>query len=143
MNAARKRRLELKKRIETQRKQRDARDLEQAKKPFKDPGTYKCKHKVSLFDHCKICWEELGRRPDVMEGRLRAEFKLDRVRRAFVFLKMQTIYGPKIVSVWLSIHHPTQQIQDMRKNGFWAMDLGYLTWFAPDSFTEVCFDNEI
>src|SRR5579864_9176234 len=65
MNAARKRRLELKKRIETQRKQRDARDLEQAKKPFKDPGTYKCKHKVSLFDHCKICWEELGRRPDV------------------------------------------------------------------------------
>src|SRR5579864_1155153 len=147
MNAARKRRLDLKKRIEVQKKEREA----QAEKEFREIGELKCRHKIPLSRGCKACdenfkplIEEYNNLPSTMERRLRHGFGLDRLKRAFVFTKMTTMYGtPKIVSIWLSTHHPTQQIQDMRKNGFWAVDLGYLTWFAPDSFTEVCFDNEI
>jgi hypothetical protein len=146
MNAARQRRTALKKRIEQQQKQRET----QAEKEFQALGELLCRHKIPISRSCKACddnfkplIEEYNNLPSTMERRLRHGFGLDRLKRAFVIMKTMTIYGPKIVSVWLSTHHPTQQIMDMRKIGFWAMDVGYLTWFAPDSFTEVCFDNEI
>jgi hypothetical protein len=144
MNAARHRRQALKKRIEKQRKLKET----QVQKDFKEMGELRCRHKVLLSRSCHACdenfkplIEEYNNRPETMERKLRHGFGLDRLKRALVFTKL---YGTKIkiVSIWLSTHHPTQQIMDMRKNGFWAMDCGYLTWFSGDSITEVCFDNE-
>jgi len=144
MNAARQRRQNLKKRVEQQRKQRE----DQAHKDFKSMGKLRCHHKVPLSRSCSACDEsfkplikEFNNQPETMERRLHHSFGLDRLKRALVFTKA---YGTKIkiVSIWLSTHHPTQQIMGMRKNGFWAMDCGYLTWFAPDQIVEVCFDNE-
>lgn len=135
MNAARQRRQALKRRIE---KQRQA----ELKKPYR--FRIPTKRESEKFE--KIL-ERYRNSPEGMEWKLRQEFGLDQVRRAFVFLDLPgTVVGrivlPRIVTTWLSAHNPTQKIMDMKKNGFWAWDRGYLTWFDPGHITEVCFDNE-
>lgn len=144
MNEARKRRLGLKTRIETAKKKNQ--ELED--REFELISTIPCRHGIALSRNCQACDEiisEVDREymssPEVMEARLRHEFGLDETRPAFIFLNQTWGYGPRIVSIELSIHNPTQIIMDMKKNGVWALDKGYPTWFAPEQILEVLFDD--
>jgi hypothetical protein len=143
MNDARRRRIELKKRIEAQRKIRETKFFE-----FTDTGS--CVHDIPFRKRCPECeaileeeYQKILRHPDVMENILKNKLGLNETRPAIVFIRPHHIGGIMFpVQISLSAHNPTEQIMTMRKNGFWAVDHGFLTWFGPELIQEVSFLNE-
>lgn len=143
MNDARRRRIELKKRIETQRKIRETKIFE-----FTDTGS--CSHNIPLQNQCLACEAILGteyqkilRHPDVTENILKNKLGLNDTLPAIVFIRPHIIGATMFpVQINISAHNPTEQIMTMRKNGFWAVYHGVLTWFGPELIQEVSFLNE-
>lgn len=48
---------------------------------------------------------------------------------------------PRLVRTQVSVDHATSDIAAMKRNGFWAVDCGYLTWFDGDQIAEVSLDT--
>jgi hypothetical protein len=140
MNDARRRRLALQKRIKEQQKLRESED-------FLEEGS--CIHDVSFEKTCSECeavleegFQKVMRDPEVMAWRLKNQLGLNDTLPAIAFIRPHMILAPVFpVRINLSARNPTEQIMAMRKNGFWAVDHGYLTWFGPELITEVSFLN--
>lgn len=140
MNAARQRRKALQKRIVEQQKLRDQ-DLS-----FLEGS---CIHEIPFEKTCPECeavleegFKKVMAHPDVMEYRLKSTLGLNATLPAIAFIRPHMMLAPCFpVRINLSARNPTEQIMAMRKNGFWAVDHGYLTWFGPELITEISFLN--
>jgi hypothetical protein len=139
MNDARRRRLALQKRIKEQQKLRESGDFLEGS----------CIHDIPFEKTCPECeavleqgFLKVMRHPDVMAWRLKNQLGLNDTLPAIAFIRPHMMLAPVFpVRINLSARNPTEQIMAMRKNGFWAVDHGYLTWFGPELITEVSFLN--
>ncbi len=140
MNDARRRRKALQKRIAEQHKQLESRD-------FLEEGS--CIHEIPFEKTCPECeavleqgFQKVMQHPDVMEYRLKSQLGLNDMLPAIAFIRPHMMLAPCFpVQISLPARNPTEQIMAMRKNGFWAVDHGYLTWFGPELIVEVSFLN--
>jgi len=107
-----------------------------------------CPHNI-LQEQCIAC-EEIYRKnfdrflqsPMMMEARLRRQLGLHELPiRAYVMLKCPPGCMPRLVRTQVSVDHATSDIAAMKRNGFWAVDCGYLTWFDGDQIAEVSLDT--
>ena len=149
MNDARRRRIQLKKRIEEQRKKERSKGkkaLNKIVKKFYAP----CQHGFHCASiMCPTCNKKFLRRqeqwlsqPAIMEENLRASFGLGRTVQAKIFVSPPApYYEMKLVDVTLPINKATEKIMAMKKNGFWAHDSGYPVWFPPERILEVVILN--
>lgn len=140
MNDARRRRIALRKRIVEQQKRRE--------EQFLKGEVGKCIHKISLYKKCRRCdkvleaeYQKLLSHPKIMEGMLQRQLGLLNTVPAVVLIRSYANGMPFPVRINLSARKPTEQIMNMRKNGFWAVDHGYLSWFGPELIQEVTILN--
>ena len=149
MNDARRRRIQLKKRIEEQRKKTRLLGNRMLTKIIRKLSAA-CKHGFKQgWRTCPICSEANSRRrekwlsqPAIMEENLRASFGLGRTVQAKIFVSPPApYYEMKLVDVTLPINKATEKIMAMKKNGFWAHDSGYPVWFPPERILEVVILN--
>lgn len=136
MNAARQRRVALKKRIEEQRKKRDDRQLKRWLKSFRQPTPAEEARQEKQM-------RELLNDPEIMEWNLKEKLKINEVKDATVFIDQQSPFLPFLtLPIKLPLRNPTEKIMAMRKNGFWTVHHGHVLWFPGELIKGVMFDCE-
>lgn len=136
MNAARQRRIALKKKIEEQRKKRDDRQLKRWLKTFRPPTPAEEARQEKQM-------RELLSDPEIMEWNLKEKLKLNEVRDATIFLYQESPFLPFLsIRTKLPVRNPTEKIMAMKKNGFWAIHQGHVLWFPGELIKGVMFDCE-
>jgi hypothetical protein len=108
-----------------------------------------CPHNI-LREQCVGCeeisdqnWDAFMRSPFMMETRLRRQLGVtDRQVPVYVFLKFPPGCIPRIIRTYVRMSHAATDVAAMKRDGFWAIDHGYLTNFNGDQIAEISFATE-
>ena len=106
-----------------------------------------CPHNI-LRDQCVTCeeisnqeFEDFCQSPLMMETKLRRQLGIGRYVPVYVFLKFPPGCVPRLVKSYVRADHAATDVAAMRKDGFWAVDSGYLVNFSGDQIADITFAN--